>query len=95
MYRYATRAVIVLLALPTYAVVYVWKAAHSMWRSRFALTLSLRCNGCHEEISLVGTWRCRSDGFTYSGHLLRSCPICHTRPTFVRCLSCGLTKKIL
>jgi hypothetical protein len=94
MYRRATHIAIILLALPTYAIVYAFKGARTIWRGRFAFATSVQCPECREEISLVGTWRCRTDGFTYSGHALASCKICNSRPSFVRCLSCGVTKKI-
>jgi hypothetical protein len=48
---------------------------------------------CGAPVSLVGLWRC-SCGFTYRGHLLRTCPVCGTIPCVVRCYRCGVTKKL-
>jgi hypothetical protein len=57
-----------------------------------AMTSEIACE-CGAPISLVGLWRC-SCGFTYRGHLLRSCPVCQTIPCVVRCYRCGVTTKL-
>jgi len=43
--------------------------------------------------SLVGLWRC-SCGFTYRGHLLRSCPVCREYSVRGRCYRCGVNHKL-
>jgi hypothetical protein len=63
-------------------------------RRRFwsiAYRASIPCPTCDATISLVGIWQCRC-GYTYRGHLLRECPVCHSLPRMVRCFSCGTTK---
>lgn len=71
------------------------KVLRRAWkRYRFytvAYSPRLTCGNCKEEISLLGLWRC-SCGYTYSGHILRFCPICHTVPRIVRCFGCGTTR---
>jgi hypothetical protein len=62
-------------------------------RRRFwsmAYRAQILCRTCGTEISLVGMWECRC-GFTYRGHVLRECPVCHSLPRMVRCFSCGTT----
>jgi formate dehydrogenase maturation protein FdhE len=64
-------------------------------RGRFVHTAMLEqivCE-CGASVSLVGLWRCGC-GFTYRGHLLRTCPVCHTVPILVRCYRCGVTTKL-
>jgi hypothetical protein len=56
---------------------------------RIAYTPRIVCRNCRGTISLVGMWRCGC-GFTYRGHLLRECPVCHAWPAMVRCFECGL-----
>ena len=51
------------------------------------------CRNCGGAISLVGIWRCRC-GYTYKGHLLRTCPVCDATPSMVRCIQCGVTEKL-
>ena len=51
------------------------------------------CGSCKEVISLVGQWKCRC-GFTYRGHLMRTCPVCYSSPRVVRCVHCGVTEKL-
>jgi hypothetical protein len=51
---------------------------------------SLRCPTCNAAISLVGMWECHC-GYTYVGHVLRTCPVCGSLPRMVRCFSCGAT----
>ena len=87
MFGRAARIVVVFLALPTYAIVYAFKCARAIWRSRFAIAMVVPCSECGQPIHLVGTWRCRTDGFTYSGHVLRSCPVCHTQANLDTVLS--------
>jgi hypothetical protein len=64
------------------------------WRFyREAYRSELTCHNCRSAISLVGLWRC-SCGFTYCGHLLRTCPVCATLPRMVRCYTCQTTEKL-
>lgn len=91
--RTEIRLVIFILALPTYVVVYAVKLVLIVWRARYALSTWVWCFHCDHEISLVGGWRCHC-GYTYTGSVLRLCPVCHTRPVFVRCPGCGVTRKI-
>jgi hypothetical protein len=51
------------------------------------------CRNCGVAISLVGIWKCRC-GYTYKGHLLRSCPVCDSLPRMARCFECGVTEKL-
>ena len=41
------------------------------------------CRNCGSAISLVGIWRCKC-GYTYKGHLLRTCPVCSALPRMTR-----------
>jgi hypothetical protein len=59
---------------------------------RLAMQGEIPCE-CGAVVSLVGLWRC-SCGFTYRGHLLRTCPVCETTPCVVRCYRCGVTTKL-
>ena len=60
---------------------------------KFAYTSALRCKVCHGVISLVGMWRC-SCGYTYHGHVLRTCPVCRSLPRMARCFQCGVTRSL-
>jgi hypothetical protein len=51
------------------------------------------CRNCGDPISLVGIWRCQC-GYTYQGHLLRSCPVCDALPRMARCFQCGVTEEL-
>jgi hypothetical protein len=53
----------------------------------------IACRNCGSAISLVGIWRCRC-GYTYKGHLLRSCPVCDALPGMARCFRCGVTEEL-
>jgi hypothetical protein len=59
---------------------------------RLAMEPAIVCE-CGASVSLVGLWRC-SCGFTYRGHLLTACPVCHSIPCVVRCYRCGVTTKL-
>ena len=52
------------------------------------------CTSCGASIPLVGIWRCQC-GYTFRGHLLTSCPMCHSIPVLVRCSQCQVTTKLL
>jgi len=87
------RFIIFFIALPTYCVVYAFRLFLMCWRARYALSTQVRCFNCRASVSLVGGWRCHC-GYTYMGSVLRLCPVCGTRPAFVRCRNCGVTRKI-
>ena len=66
----------------------------NQWRFyRMSYTPRIACRNCQATISLVGLWRCGC-GFTYSGHLLRFCPVCDALPRMVRCFNCGVTARL-
>lgn len=82
-----------IFASPIYVMQWLWRAA-LRWRFLLlAYTPRIICRNCHLPVSLVGFWRCRC-GFTYSGHLLRVCPVCRTRPRMARCYACGATERL-
>lgn len=58
-----------------------------------AVTPAIVCSNCHHPVSLVGLWRCGC-GFTYRGHLLHPCSICHRVPRVVRCHRCNVTTRL-
>lgn len=60
---------------------------------RVAYLPSLNCGTCGDPVSLIGMWRCVC-GFTYQGHVLRRCPVCHSLPRMLRCFSCGATERL-
>ncbi len=63
------------------------------WRFfRLAMQPAITCE-CGSPVLLVGFWKC-SCGFTYQGHLLRTCPVCYTIPCVVRCYACRRTTKL-
>lgn len=64
---------------------------YRFWRVSYSP--SLVCRNCNATIWLVGIWRCRC-GYTYQGHLLRECRVCHGWPVMARCFECGLTEKL-
>jgi hypothetical protein len=55
-----------------------------------AIAPSVICRTCRNQIALVGMWQCEC-GFTYQGHLMRPCPICHRVPRVARCYQCNTT----
>src|SRR5712692_5399831 len=59
---------------------------------QMAMQPAITCE-CGAPVALVGFWKC-SCGFTYQGHLLRTCPVCGTIPCVVRCYQCGVTTKL-
>jgi hypothetical protein len=59
-----------------------------------AVTPALTCGHCRQETPLVGIWQCQC-GYTYPGHLLCLCPICHRVPRVARCIHCGVTTKLI
>ena len=79
------------LASPVFCVLAV---ARLLKRQRFwAVSYRARipCHTCGASISLLGIWECRC-GYTYRGHVLRECPVCHALPRMVRCFACGATE---
>lgn len=87
------RIVLVIISSPLLLVDWCVKAIGrgSYWR--VAYSPSIICSNCGESISLVGIWAC-SCKFTYRGHLMRECPVCHSVPRMVRCFECGVTEKL-
>jgi hypothetical protein len=59
------------------------------WRVAYATQIA--CIQCRSTISLVGMWRCGC-GYTYTGHLLRRCPLCRSLPRTARCFTCGVSR---
>ncbi len=59
-----------------------------------AVRPALVCVHCRQQTPLVGMWQCQC-GFTYPGHLLHPCPICHRVPKVARCMHCGVTTKLI
>ena len=59
---------------------------------RLAMDPEMTCES-GRTLSLVGLWRCGC-GFTYQGHLLRTCPVCDSLPSVIRCYRCGVTTKL-
>jgi len=93
MNTFAVDIVLWILASPILLVQWLARMMRQ-WRFwQMAYTPELACPNCRETISLVGMWRC-SCGYTYRGHLLRECPICHGLPRMVRCFGCGITEKL-
>ena len=65
-------------------------------RQRFwsvAYRSTIPCPTCGAVISLLGMWECRC-GYTYRGHVLRECPVCHSLPRMVRCFVCDTTETL-
>jgi hypothetical protein len=93
MTRLFVTALLWLLASPVFLVIGLRRA---LKRCRFwamAYRPSILCRSCSAAISLLGMWECHC-GYTYRGHLLRACPVCHSVPSMVRCYSCGTTEKL-
>ena len=82
-----------ILALPFLAVWAVIRLVKYIGLLKRSVAPALDCNNCHRPIALVGMWACQC-GFTYTGHLLRPCPICHRVPRVVRCHRCNVTTKV-
>lgn len=85
-------ALLLLLALPTYALVALVRLGRSVRFVRMAGRRSAVCRTCGRRVWLVGFWRCVC-GFTYRGHVLRFCPVCRTLPQVIRCEHCGATER--
>jgi hypothetical protein len=84
--------VLFVLASPVLLALAVRRAVHRYHFFRLAMEPAFYCE-CGSPVSLVGLWRC-SCGFTYRGHLLRSCPVCESIPCVARCYRCGVTTKL-
>ena len=82
-----------LLASPLFLVKGVLALVRKVDFYRTGYQVAIRCRNCGSAISLVGLWRC-SCGFTYRGHLLRTCPVCEALPRMVRCYACGVTERL-
>ena len=58
-----------------------------------AYTPHISCRACGARIDLLSQWK-DGCGYSYQGHLLRHCPICHSLPRIVRCVNCGVTRML-
>ena len=87
------RVVLVILASPFLLVDWCVRSIGRWSYWKVAYSSSIICSNCGESISLVGLWAC-SCKYTYSGHLLRTCPVCSSFPRMVRCFECGITEKL-
>jgi hypothetical protein len=85
--------VLFVFASPVLFILAVYRMVRRFRFARVTRQPSLECRTCGVQIMLLGFWRCRC-GFTYEGHLLRSCPICGSFPAMVRCTRCGATEKV-
>jgi len=88
-----TLAIDLLLWLLASPMLFLRWIVRTVKRIRFLTTAyspRIACLNCQTPISLVGMWRCGC-GYTYRGHLLRHCPICHSLPRVVRCIGCGIS----
>ncbi len=86
------RVMLWLFASPILFVRFILRMLERCRFFQFAMQPAIAC-GCGAPISLVGFWKC-SCGFSYQGHLLRTCPVCITIPCMVRCYRCGRTTKL-
>lgn len=85
--------VLFLLASPILFLRWVFRLIRRWIFYRMAYTVRITCRNCGAPVSLVGLWRCAC-GFTYRGHVLRSCPICGALPRMLRCYVCGVTERL-
>jgi hypothetical protein len=92
MKNYWVDAVLFVLASPVLVVKGLRRAVERYRFFRLAMSPAILCE-CGAEVFLVGLWRC-SCGFTYRGHLLRTCPVCQAIPCVVRCYRCSVTTKL-
>jgi len=83
-----------ILALPFLAFGAAKASLRYLHTLKRAITTSLVCSNCEQSVPLVGMWRCEC-GFTYKGHLMRPCPICHRVPKVARCFNCGITMQLM
>jgi hypothetical protein len=82
-----------ILALPFLAVWGAIRLVKYFHLLKAAIAPAVTCGNCHRPIALVGMWACQC-GFTYTGHLMRPCPICHRVPRVARCYHCNATAKL-
>lgn len=86
------KVLLFVLASPVLLVLAIRRVIEHYRFFRLAMEPAIICE-CGSDVSLVGLWRC-SCRFTYTGHLLRLCPVCRTVPSVVRCYRCGVTTKL-
>ena len=84
--------VLFVLASPILAVQSIRRLRMRYRFLHLAMEPEMTCE-CGGTLSLVGLWRCGC-GFTYRGHLLRTCPMCESLPCVIRCYRCGVTTKL-
>jgi len=89
--RFITSVTLWILASPVFFVIGVRRMLRRQRFWRMAFRATIPCETCGASVSLLGLWECRC-GYTYRGHVLRQCPICHGLPRMVRCYSCGATE---
>lgn len=82
-----------MLALPVFCVRALMRLYKLTQFWSIAYRAVILCPTCGANVSLVGIWECRC-GYTYRGHVLRECPVCHSLPRMVRCFSCGSTETL-
>jgi hypothetical protein len=89
--------ILIVLASPILVLRALVRACRTLRHKRKLWSLAYRarvpCDTCGASISLVGLWKCGC-GFTYQGHVLRTCPVCEATPAMVRCFACGVTAKL-
>ena len=93
LWRWFFVAMAYILALPFLLVWGVIKGFRYVRTLSNAVSPAVNCSNCHHPVSLVGLWRCGC-GFTYRGHLMHPCPICHRVPKVVRCYRCNVTTRL-
>ncbi len=84
---------LLVLASPVIAVKGALRLVGRIRLWRLAVVAQIPCSVCGTAISLLGRWKCAC-GYTYEGHLIRECPVCHSFPAMVRCYVCGATEKL-
>jgi len=89
-WRWALKLAAYILSLPFLVIWGITKAVRYLHLLQLAVTSSVDCSNCGNPVSLTGNWRCEC-GFTYSGHLMRPCPVCQRVPRIVRCYRCQAT----
>lgn len=86
-------ALLWVLASPVLAIMALVRAVRAARLLRLAMQPAVTCRTCGRQIALLGMWRCGC-GYSYQGHLLRSCPVCKTVPQVARCYRCNTTQKV-
>jgi predicted RNA-binding Zn-ribbon protein involved in translation (DUF1610 family) len=92
-----SRAIVLLLKMPLYALygAYALAAGYLRRMSRLGesarlLGTSLACPSCGEANPLDGRWKCRSCSATYHGAVFH-CGFCGAGASFFSCRGCGIS----